>query len=407
MRFRRAGAPSCQNDPLVGNAAPAGVILLTAKGPEAVDFFDDDDAELPPPRGGGRPTRGGGPPAGGNVSRQQIRTRQAVLAIGAIVMLILIVIAFKGCLNARKDRAFQNYVSDLSAITVESKQLSDTFFGRLDPSSSDKAQATELSFESEVAGDLGTSQGLLDRARKLDAPSELGSAQTQIELSFELRHDALEGISGALSGLSGDEAKKAQASLYTQMKVLSASDILYARAKDQIEQGLIDQTVTVADGVPDSQFLPDDSYLDPSVVSSAFAAAVGSGGSGIAGASGANCDSGDNKVHGTQLVSTTMLPSGVALDPATTVTATGDDTVSVEVLNSGDTTEQNVAVSVSGDLSGNETIPTIASGESQTVEIKLSPAPKSGATDSIDVAIAPVCGETLIDNNKATYSVTF
>jgi CARDB protein len=373
-----------------------------------VDFFDDDDAELPPPRRGGRSTRGGGPPAGGNVSRQQIRTRQAVLAIGAIVMLILIVIAFKGCLNARKDRAFQNYVSDLSAITVESKQLSDTFFGRLNPSSSDKAPATELSFESEVAGDLGTSQGLLDRASKLDAPGELAGAQNQIELSFELRHDALEGISGALKGLSGDDAKKAQASLYTQMKVLSASDILYARAKDQIEQGLIDQTVTVADGVPDSQFLPDDpDYLDPSVVSSAFAAAVGSGGSGIAGTSGANCDSGDNKVHGTQLVGSTMLPSGVALAEGTTVTATGDDTVSVEVLNSGDATEQNIAVSVSGDLSGNETIPTIASGESQTVEIKLSPAPKAGDTDSINVNVAAVCGEELTDNNKASYSVTF
>ncbi len=341
------------------------------------------------------------------MTRQQIRTRQAVLAIGAIVMLILIVIAFKGCLNARKDRAFQNYVSDLSAITVESKQLSDNFFKRLDPSSSD-APATELSFESEVAGDLGTSQGLLDRATKLDAPGELAGAQNQIELSFELRHDALEGISGALKGLSGDEAKKAQASLYTQMRVLSASDILYARAKDQIEQGLIDQTVTVADGVPDSQFLPDKpDFLDPSVVSSAFASAVGSGGSGIAGNTSANCDAGDNKIHGTQLVGATMLPSGVALDPAATVTATGDDTLSVEVLNSGDATEQGIAVTVSGDLSGSGTIPRIASGESQTVEVKLSPAPKAGATDSIDVDVAAVCGENLTENNKATYSVTF
>ena len=37
-----------------------------------------------------------------------MRTRQAALAIGAIVMLILVVIAFRGCLDARKDRAFQN-----------------------------------------------------------------------------------------------------------------------------------------------------------------------------------------------------------------------------------------------------------------------------------------------------------
>lgn len=372
-----------------------------------MDFFDDDDAELPPPRRGGRSSRGGS--GGGNVTTQQIRTRQAVLAIGAIVMLILIVIAFKGCLNARKDRAFQNYVSDLSAITVESKQLSDTFFGRLNPQSSPAdAGTTELSFESEVAGDLGTSQGLLDRARKLDAPGDVAGAQDQIELSFELRHDALEGISGALKGLSGDDSKKAQSALYTQMRVLSASDILYARAKDQIEQGLIDQGVSVADGVPDSQFLPEKpDYLDPAIVSSGFAAAVGSGGSGIAGDSGANCDSGDDKVHGTQLVSATMSPSGVALVPGTTVTATGDDSVSVEVLNSGDATEQNIDVTVSGDLSGSETISTIASGESQTVDIELSPTPKAGDTDDLDVDVATVCGETIDENNKASYSVTF
>lgn len=342
--------------------------------------------------------------SGGSVTRQQIRTRQAILAVGAVVMLILLVIAFKGCLNARKDRAFQNYVSDLSAITVETKQLSDNFFKRL----SGGADVGDLSFQAEVDGDRGTSQGLLDRASGLDAPGEVAGAQEQINLSFELRHDALEGISSQLDKLSGAGHNDAAAAIYTQMKVLSASDILYARAADQIDQVLKDQDVLVADGVPASQFLPDKpDYLDPTVVASAFAAAAGSGGSGITGASGANCDAGDNKVHGTQLVSASMLPSGVALVPGTTVTATGDDSIQVEVLNSGDTTEQNIAVTVSGDVSGNETIPTIASQESQTVEVKLSPTPKAGSTDNIDVDIAAVCGETLTENNKASYSVTF
>ena len=42
-------------------------------------------------------------------------------------------LAFRGCQNARTERSFTNYVSDLSALTVETKQLSDQFFGaRLD-----------------------------------------------------------------------------------------------------------------------------------------------------------------------------------------------------------------------------------------------------------------------------------
>ena len=223
-----------------------------------------------------------------------MRTRQAALAIGAIVMLILIVIAFRGCLDARKDRAFQNYVNDLSAITSETTQLSDQFFGRLGvgDGGSGSAQLDDLSFQQEVDGDRGTSQGLLDRAEGLDAPSEVAGAQNQIELSYDLRHDALEGISAQLGKLSGSEAKQAANAIYTQMKVLSASDILFARARDQIEQALLDQEVAVEE-VPESQFLPnakDGDFLDPNVVKAAFAG-VASGGSGdaLTGAAGADC----------------------------------------------------------------------------------------------------------------------
>ena len=93
-----------------------------------MDFFDEDDPHEPPygderePARPGRAAASGGhgprPPA----SKQQARARQAGLLLGAIVLLILIVIAFRGCLDARKDRSFQNYVSDLSSITAGSRK---------------------------------------------------------------------------------------------------------------------------------------------------------------------------------------------------------------------------------------------------------------------------------------------
>ena len=385
--------------------------MVLAKGPAAVDFFDDDDAEQPPPRRG-RPATSGGPPTGGHPpTRQQVRARQAALAVGAIVMLILIVIAFRGCLDARKDRSFQNYVNDLSSITSETDQLSQQFFGRL--TGENGAQLEGLDFETEVNGDLGTSQGLLDRAAGLDAPGEVEGAQNLIEIAFELRHDALEGVSGQLGKLGGSEAKDATDVIYTQMKVLSASDILYARARDQIEQALEDQEVVVEDGVPDSQFIPDPDkdfdFLDPDSVAAAFSSvATGTGGDALAGAAGANCDPGDNAVHGMAIVSTVGLPSGVALDPNTTVAATGDTEIQVDVQNGGDTEESGIDVTVSGDgIQGSETIDSIASQEVLSVPIKLTPAPKSGETVSLDVEVATVCGEKIADNNKATYSVTF
>ena len=84
--------------------------------------------------------------------------------------------------------------------------------------------------------------------------------------------------SPALSA-GGKDADKAGKAIYTQMKVLSASDILYARAQDQIEQALTDNDVVVDEGVPDSQFLPDEpDYLDPAVTAAALGGVATSSG---------------------------------------------------------------------------------------------------------------------------------
>ncbi len=131
--------------------------------------------------------------------------------------------------------------------------------------------------------------------------------------------------------------------------------------------------------------------------------ATSTGGDALAGAAGANCDPGDNGVHGMAIVSTIGLPSGVALDPNTTVAATGDTEIQVDVQNGGDSEETDIEVSVSGDgIEGSETIDSIASQEVQSIPIKLTPAPKSGETVSLDVEVATVCGEKIADNNKAT-----
>jgi hypothetical protein len=377
-----------------------------------VDFFDEDDPHDPPtseePR---RSTRAGahhphgGPPA----SKQQARARQAGLLLGAIVLLVLIVIAFRGCLDARKDRSFENYVSDLSSITAESEQLSTSFFDRLDGKGGDSPG--DVSFQTEVDGDTGTAQGLLARAQGLDAPDDIQGAQEQVELAFELRHDALEGISAQLAALSagGDQAEKAEKAIYTQMKVLSASDILYARGKDQIEQALEDNDIAVEGGVPKSPFLPEEpDYLDPEVTASAFG--------GVADASGAtagdeSCKD-DGETHGLGLVdgSTLLQPSGTALANGGTVAAVaGDDEIEVAVQNQGTADESDISVEVSSDsgISESGTIDEIAAGETQTVTVPLQPAPKAGDTVTLDVSVATVPCEQVADNNEASFTVTF
>jgi len=390
-----------------------------------VDFFDEDDepAERParrsersvpppadPPRRGGGGSRGGGGGGGDHhhggapANRQQARVRQVVFLLGAIVMLILIVIAIRGCLNARKDRAFENYVSDLSSITATDTQISGQLFDILNGEGGDQA-AEDIGLQNEIQSAAGSSQELLDRAQDLDPPDEIDSAQQQVVLAFELRHDALEGIAAQLGKTGGDNKGDAEKAIYTQIKVLSASDILYARAKDQIEQALDEQGIVIDEGVPNSQFLPDEpNYLDPAVTADAISGAGVSSGS----TSDADCQD-DGQLHGLGLVEggSTLQPSGTALIAGGSVTASpDDDSIDVQVQNQGDADESGIEVTVSGDgIDGKDTIDSIAPGATETASVPIKAT--AGQTVEITVTAATVPCEQVETNNTATYSVTF
>ena len=51
-----------------------------------------------------------------------MRRRLFALVIGAVV-LVLLLFAIRGCLDARKERSFENYLRDLSALVSTSNQL--------------------------------------------------------------------------------------------------------------------------------------------------------------------------------------------------------------------------------------------------------------------------------------------
>ena len=106
-----------------------------------------------------------------------------VIALGVgVLILILLLLGVRGCLNARKERG-ENYVSDLDGIVDQSNQLSQEFFGRLEDPPRGLAG---LQLEAEITTDRGTAESLLQRVEGLDVPDELSDAQDLLQ-SFELR----------------------------------------------------------------------------------------------------------------------------------------------------------------------------------------------------------------------------
>jgi hypothetical protein len=222
------------------------------------------------------------------------------------------------------------------------------------------------------------------------------TAQQAFKLTIELRRDALSIIAGEIPTALGSEGRLDAVSKITdQMQSLLASDVLYRQiAKPEMQQVLSDNGIDDVK-IPPSKFLPDTSWLDTTTVEGAL--------SQVSGASAAATPG----IHGLGLIQTSANGSVLTEGTPATVSAGGKPELDVDVQNQGDSDETGVTVSVTvnGGQPIEQQISSIAPGETQTVKIPITPAPKGQST--LDVEVHPVPGEQVADNNKASYTVTF
>jgi hypothetical protein len=350
-----------------------------------VAFLDED--ELQP----------AGPRRSGPERQRQLMVRR-VIALGfGVLVIILLLLGVRGCLNARKERGFENYVSDLSDIATQSNRLAAGFFDRLlePPPDSDP-----LTLEAQISSDRGTAEGLLQRVQNLDTPDELSDAQVELEQTFELRRDALAGVADDISTALGNEGRsEAIERIAGDMRAFLASDVLYGRSQSDIEEVLKDQDVSGK--VPDSVFLPEpvDRWLDHLQLSTVL--------SSFAGASGAV-----QGVHGLALLQTEINKTVLTADADNDVTLSGPATIDVQVQNQGDQAEKEITVgySLSGGavpIEGEDQIPKLDAQGITDLKIPLTDTPDADVPLTLQIEVLPVPGEASSDNNAATYPVTF
>jgi hypothetical protein len=352
-------------------------------------FLDEDDAFAPEPPASPRRSRGN--------RQQQYLVRRLFAVVAGLLILVLLLLGIKGCLNARKERNFENYASDLSSIQQQSGQLSQRFFDRFN----DPGNLDQLTFPAQIAADRGTAESQLDIVRGLDTPGDLETEQAELDLAYELRAQAIAGISDQISTALGKKgSQEAENQIADYMRWFLASDVLNTRAITGINAVLKDEGIDCSScPVPDEQFLPDppEDWIDPGNLSSKLASIAGAAGA-------ANCDKG---LHGTLLVGTSI--NGVALTAGGTTTISGGAPydIDAQVQNGGDSTETNIPVDfkLSPGGSAQGTIKKIAAGATQDATATLKPQAGSTATLSVNVHAVPC--EELTDNNKAEYTVVF
>ncbi len=317
--------------------------------------------------------------------------RRGLALGGGLILLILIVLGVKGCLDARANRALSDYARNVTQIVEETEQTSKAFFGKL----ADPGSLSVTEFEAEVNADRSAMDNYASRVDGLSAPGDMGRAQSALELTYELRSSAMAEIADKMRTALGDAgAAKATTVIANQMQKLLAADVVYADVVRPEIDGVLASNGIQGSDVPKSVFLPEGTkWLEESSVSSALGSISGSSGTATPGVHGLGL--GGVSVNGTELG-----------EEVASVSSEETVEVEVEVENQGESTENGVGVTVS--VGGTElegSIESIGAGETSSVSIPLTPTPSGEVTLEVNVETVP--GEQVSENNEASYTVIF
>jgi hypothetical protein len=321
--------------------------------------------------------------------------RRGLALGGGLIVLILLVLGVKGCLDARANRELSDYARNVTQIVEETEQTSKAFFGKLE----DPGGLSVTDFVDQVNADRSAMDGYASRVDGLGTPGDMSDAQDTLKLVYDLRASAMNEIADKMSTALADAgpAEKATAVITQQMQKLLASDVLYETVvRPEIDGVLADNGISGSD-VPPSTFLPGTEWLEESTIQDALAQVSGGETSGEV----------SGGVHGLGLAGTSINGSELVEGGAVGVSAEETPEVEVLVENQGESTESGVTVSISvdGGKAIEQDISSIGAGESEAVTIPLTPTPSGEKT--LEVKVETVPGEQVSTNNEASYVVVF
>ena len=326
--------------------------------------------------------------------------RRTIAIGGAVIAFILIVLLFRGCLDARKERAMEDYVRDSNDLVAQSNAESSRLFDILKTPSGQDQSVDRQNQANELRVDSAT---LVDRAHDLDVPDQLSTADDYFVESLELRRDALNVVAEELPGaLAQEERRSSTARIAQMMQVFLASDVLLkSRYRPSLSDALDKEGINATLPTnPQLTFVKDLSWLQPSFVADQIAGIRGSNGTATPG------------LHGDGLGAVSLGGVTLVAGTAPSVQLTRDTAFDIEVVNQGDSTETDVGVTVTVSSGADaikleETIPEIAAGEAKNVSIPLTDQPPTGQNVTIKVNVKPVPGEQVTDNNQGEFTVIF
>lgn len=377
------------------------------------DFFEDETSEQSPPdwlheeqeaapREEPRPPRrhsgtGGGAGAGGLGPRGRL----IALVVGAVVLAVLLVFLILSCTGEGKAGTYENYMEDMRVVANSSDKIGRDLDAAL---TTPGVKPNQLATTLDGLADL--QQQELSEAEAIKEPGALADEQAASLQSLSFRITGMRRLADVFRATAGsDDASGASLQLAAQANRLVTSDVIWADLFRQASLAQMRSDGVSGVPVPESDFVQNPEFGSPGYWEPVFERVNGAatdGGTTVGG------------LHGTGIVETKALPSGIVLstDTDNIVTAGTDLAFAVTVEDTGDSQEVQIKVTLTieqqpSPIVATKTIDSINPGESKTVTFSDLGQVAFATETTVKVDVQPVEGEANADNNSASYPVIF
>ncbi len=367
-----------------------------------IDFFDEPATEEAPsrfrsrgPGGTGRPRPPIRPPAG----LTPVLRLLGLIAF-AIVVVVLLVVWVSSCRAEGKRDTYRSYLEAMQRVASDSAGVGRELNTAL---TTPGIQPAEL--QQTLNGLAQQQEQDVARASELEPPGRLREQHRQAIEALQFRASGLRQLQEALRQAANRQQSEVGATLAEPMRRLLASDVIWDDQFVRASRAVMEREDIRGIEVPDSNFLSNYDLATERLLAQIWQRLAGASGGG---------EPAPGR-HGNGIVQVRALPEGQVLQPGEDnfVVATANLAFEVLVENSGEHQEVGVKVTLEIEqspepIAKEATIQIINPGERRPVRFgELGQIVQFAQKTTLKVDVAPVPGEENLNNNTASYSVTF
>jgi len=335
---------------------------------------------------------------------QQLLVRRVVAAGVGLLVVVLLVLGVRGCLNSRKEQSLKDYNRDVGGLIKDANTTTEDFFDTLTSGGS-----SSTGIQSEINQLRFRAQAQTREAEQIDVPAEMSVPHRNVLLSLSLVHEAMGRVAAKIPLARSTDAAAAEPAvkgIAGEMQAFVSANVVHNRRVAPLVKQVLDEHEIGGQTIESASFIENFGWLQPSTVAKRIGAdaatAAGDGGTSEPAPG----------LHGHGLVAVTVGDATLQPNAPNSIRVGSNVTFQVKFANQGENPESDVPVKIqvrggARPITVQEVVEQTTAGAEATVAIPLGQSPPFNVAVTITVEIGKVPGEMKVDNNKGNYAAIF